>query len=121
MPRLDIVQQLNEIEARREEYPETLALMRLLNALLGPLAAPPARAGAAGGGGGGAGGVGLPDGGADVSSFTLFIQQVRVSVGVGVCGRGCGVWVSVCVCVWGGAWEWECVVVEASGRLGFKE
>ncbi|PNW73920.1 hypothetical protein CHLRE_13g578100v5 [Chlamydomonas reinhardtii] len=75
VPRLDIVQQLNEIEARREEYPETLALMRLLNALLGPLAAPPARAGAAGGGGGGAGGVGLPDGGADVSSFTLFIQQ----------------------------------------------
>ncbi|GFR52152.1 hypothetical protein Agub_g14667, partial [Astrephomene gubernaculifera] len=35
VPRLDIVQQLNEVEARREEYPETLALIRLLNALLG--------------------------------------------------------------------------------------
>ncbi|KAG2438910.1 hypothetical protein HYH02_010705 [Chlamydomonas schloesseri] len=76
VPRLDIVQQLNEVEARREEYPETLALIRLLNALLGPLAAPPGgRGGAAGGGGGGGGGAGLPDGGADVTSFTLFIQQ----------------------------------------------
>lgn len=68
MPRLDIVQQLNEVEARREEYPETLALIRLLNSLLGPFLRQA-----------GAGVVnsacGLPDGGADVTTFTLFIQQ----------------------------------------------
>ncbi|GLC49201.1 hypothetical protein PLESTB_000193200 [Pleodorina starrii] len=81
VPRLDIVQQLNEVEARREEYPETLALIRLLNALLGPLlglglAQRPGASVVAGQGGqmgGGAGG--LPDGGADVTNFTVFVQQ----------------------------------------------
>lgn len=74
VPRLDLVQQLNEIEARREEYPETLAFIGLLNALVAPLlprAAGPGAAGQAGGGGGG-----LPEGGADLSTFTLFVQQV---------------------------------------------
>ncbi|KXZ49324.1 hypothetical protein GPECTOR_22g918 [Gonium pectorale] len=84
VPRLDIVQQLNEVEARREEYPETLALIELMNALLGPLLGP-ARGGVPGGmaaaaaaGSGVAGGVapgGLPDGGADLVSFTTFVQQ----------------------------------------------
>eukprot|EP00967_Tisochrysis_lutea_P013299 scaffold14852_cov21-Tisochrysis_lutea.AAC.2 len=32
--RLDLVTQLNEIEARNEEYPETIAFMRLLNSLI---------------------------------------------------------------------------------------
>ncbi|EFJ49677.1 hypothetical protein VOLCADRAFT_117126, partial [Volvox carteri f. nagariensis] len=71
VPRLDIVQQLNEIEARREEYPETLALIRLLNALLGPLLAQ----GSSQQPGGGIGCGGLPDGGADVTNFTTFVQQ----------------------------------------------
>ncbi|KAG2487371.1 hypothetical protein HYH03_013942 [Edaphochlamys debaryana] len=97
VPRLDIVQQLNEVEARREEYPETLALVTLLNDLLGPLlgggGGGVGGSGAGGrrpllGGGGGAGvgaggavvpggsqGVGLPDGGADVAQFTTFVQQ----------------------------------------------
>lgn len=34
-PRLDLVSQVSEVEARREEYPETLAFIRLLNALVG--------------------------------------------------------------------------------------
>ena len=34
-PRLDLITQLNEIEARKEEYPETCAFVRLLNALVG--------------------------------------------------------------------------------------
>jgi hypothetical protein len=32
--RLDLVAQINEIEARKEEYPETLAFIRLLNSLV---------------------------------------------------------------------------------------
>lgn len=74
VPRLDLVQQLNEVEARRQEYPETLALLRLLNALLGPLVRAARQQGAAGAAGGAVGG--LPDGGADVSNFTVFVQQV---------------------------------------------
>ncbi|GIL51286.1 hypothetical protein Vafri_7316 [Volvox africanus] len=66
VPRLDMVQQLNETESRREEYPETLALIRLLNALLGPLLVQQP---------GGGGSAGLPDGGADVTTFTTFVQQ----------------------------------------------
>jgi nuclear pore complex protein Nup205 len=77
VPRLDLVQQLNEVEARREEYPETLALLRLLNGLVEPLLP----SGPAGGGGG------LPDGGADVVTFTGFVQQVG-GAGRGE-GRGC--------------------------------
>ncbi len=37
--RLDLVTQLNEVEARSEEYPETLAFMRLLNELMGAVSA----------------------------------------------------------------------------------
>jgi hypothetical protein len=32
--RLDLVTQLNEIEARNEDYPETIAFVRLLNSLI---------------------------------------------------------------------------------------
>ncbi len=87
VPRLDLVQQLNEVEARRQEYPETLALLRLLNALLGPLVRAARQQGAAGAGAAAGGAVGgLPDGGADVSSFTVFVQQVGWCEGTHVVG-----------------------------------
>jgi len=55
-PRFDLLAQLNEVEARLEDYPETLSFVRLVNALLeviGPL--------------------GLPAGGLGVAHFTGFV------------------------------------------------
>ncbi len=81
MRRLDLVTQLNELEARREEYPETLAFINLLNSL--------ASSSATGGGGGAAGAlvavaadvqpavasIGGGSGGVGLSHFTGFVVQ----------------------------------------------
>lgn len=54
--RLDLVHQLNELEARREEYPETIAFVSLINRLLAPLQQ------------------GLPDGGLAFAHWTHFVM-----------------------------------------------
>ncbi len=56
LPRYDLTYQLNEVEARAEDYCEALAFVRLLNALL-----------AASGGG-------LPDGGRPYAHFSAFVR-----------------------------------------------
>ncbi len=61
--------QLNEIEARKEEYPETLAFIHLLNSLVS--AALLRDAGPAAGGAGRAAG----DGGVALSHFSGFVVQ----------------------------------------------
>ena len=66
------------MEARKEDYPETIAFVRLLNALLAPIV----RGGANGRGSGGAAGMGgvsastrAADGGMDLMHFTAFVVQ----------------------------------------------
>eukprot|EP00798_Chlamydomonas_sp_ICE-L_P006432 gene6432-3061_t len=85
VPRLDLITQINEVEARKEEYPETIAFIRLLNALLLPVVRHEGMAGGAAGGSGGAanGGSGntlpavarITDGGMDLMHLTAFIVQ----------------------------------------------
>jgi nuclear pore complex protein Nup205 len=83
------VTQLNEIEARKEEYPETIAFIRLLNSLItsallkeGPVVTRPVGAAAVGQAavpGLGAGGVPAAgaalDGGVELGLFTGFVVQ----------------------------------------------
>ena len=76
--RLDLITQINEIEARKEEYPETIAFIRLLNSLV---ASAGGRSSSGGGGGGAAlGGTGAAGaegggggGGQELSHFTAFV------------------------------------------------
>ena len=56
LPRYDLTYQLNEVEARAEDYCEALAFVRLLNALLA------------------ASGDGLPDGGRPYAHFSAFVR-----------------------------------------------
>lgn len=69
--------QINEIEARKEEYPETLAFIRLLNALVaaasGSTTGTTAPGAAAGGGLAAAGGLSVSEGGQELLHFTSFV------------------------------------------------
>lgn len=89
--RLDLITQINEIEARQEEYPETIAFVTLLNALISPhlaisglsdapLPAATAAAAAAAAATASPGTAMIPmpplaDGGADLEHFTAFVMH----------------------------------------------
>lgn len=89
--RLDLITQINEIEARQEEYPETIAFVTLLNALISPhltisglgdaplpAATAAAAAAAAATASPGAAMIPMPplaDGGADLEHFTAFVMH----------------------------------------------
>jgi nuclear pore complex protein Nup205 len=58
LPRFDLLAQINEVEARQEEYTESLAFLGLVNALLE-----------------GVGAGGLPAGGTAVAHYTALVLQ----------------------------------------------
>ncbi|GAX76338.1 hypothetical protein CEUSTIGMA_g3784.t1 [Chlamydomonas eustigma] len=80
VPRLDLITQINEVEARKEEYPETISFIKLLNSLVAAAAASSSATEVSDIGlsnvGPAASGISLGGvGGQDLAHFTAFVVQ----------------------------------------------